>query len=126
MKTIQKTYRVHAPIEKVWDALVQPKIIQQWSGSSAKMEAKEGFNFKLWNGDIHGKNITVQKNKELVQEWFGGDWDNPSLAMFTLSEKDGVTTVKFVNTNVPDDAAKDIDDGWDRYYLGPIKKLLES
>jgi hypothetical protein len=30
------------------------------------------------------------------------------------------------HTGVPDDVAGDFDAGWDDYYLGPLKDLLES
>ena len=126
MKTIKQTYHIKAPVEKVWEALVNPKVIKEWSGSSAKMDAKVGSQFELWDGDIHGKNTEVIENEKLVQDWYGGDWDEPSKAIFTLSDREDKTQIDFINENVPDDAAEDIEDGWDRYYLGEIKKLLEK
>lgn len=130
MKTIKQTYQIKASVEKVWEALVNPKIIEKWSGAGAKMDAKVGTKFELWNGDIHGTNTEVVDppagGKKLVQDWYGGDWAEPSKATFILKENDGETEVSLVNENVPDDAADDIDDGWTRYYLGEIKKLLEK
>lgn len=114
-----------APKEKVWEALVDPKIISKWGAGPAKMSEKEGFEFSLWGGDIHGKNIEVKKGEKLVQEWYGGDWPKPSIATFRLTHKAGCTTLYFDQTGVPDNENEEIDKGWDDYYLGEIKKLLE-
>jgi activator of HSP90 ATPase len=69
---IKQTYKIKAPVKKVWEALVQPKDIAAWSGSPAKMNAKVGTKFSLWDGEIFGKNILVEPQKKLVQEWYGG------------------------------------------------------
>jgi len=126
MKVITQTYHLHAPIEKVWEALIDAKIIDKWGGGPAKMDAKVGTKFSLWGGEIHGKNTEVVAHKKLVQEWFGGNWDEPSIATFSLSEKNGVTTIDFHQSNVPDNEEKDIEDGWKTYYLGPLKDFVEK
>ncbi len=125
MKTIKQTYKIKAPIEKVWEALVSPELINKWGGGPAKMSDKLE-EFSLWGGDVHGKNIEVKENKLLKQEWFGGKWDKPSIMNFELSEKDGITTVDLFQTDVPDDEEKDIDSGWKNYYMEPLKKLVEK
>lgn len=125
MVDITQTYHIDAPVYAVWKALVDPKIIDRWGGGPAAMSDKEGKEFSLWGGDIHGKNIKVIKGKELVQEWFGGKWETPSIVTFALGEENGVTTVILYHRNIPDNEAKDIEDGWRQYYLGPLKKLLE-
>lgn len=125
MKTIKQKYLIKAPIEKVWQALVDPSIIDDWGGGPAEMDDKVGSDFKLWGGDIHGRNLKVTKNKQLVQEWYGGDWDQPSRVTFTLTEKGPKTEVQLLHENVPDNEVKSIEDGWSKYYLGPLKQLLE-
>lgn len=114
-----------APLSEVWKALTDPKVIDKWGGGPAKMSDKEGFNFSLWGGDIHGTNTKVIKEKLLLQDWFGGDWDKPSKLQFKLTHKDGCTTLYLTQTEIPPQEFEDIKDGWDRYYVGEIKKLLE-
>ena len=125
MKTITQVYTIKASVSKVWNALIIPAEIDKWNGGPAKMTDKEGVSFSLWGGDIHGKNVKVVKEKELKQEWYGGDWDKPSIVTFTLKEAKGMTAVTLFQADVPDDEAKDIADGWDDYYLGAIKEYLE-
>jgi uncharacterized protein YndB with AHSA1/START domain len=122
---IAKQYLIEAPVRAVWLALTDPEIIEQWGGGPAEMSAQAGAPFSLWGGSIHGSNLTVEPPSRLVQEWFGGDWADPSIAEFILAAEGGRTQLTLLHTRVPDDVAADIDAGWDDYYLGPMKALLE-
>lgn len=126
MKTIKQTYHIKAPISEVWQALVNPKYIEEWGAGPAQMDDNVGTQFKLWGGDIHGTNIEVVPEKKLVQEWYSGNWSEPSIATFELFAEHGGTRVEFLHENVPDQDAKDIEEGWKDYYLGPLKDFLES
>lgn len=126
MKTIKQKYSINAPVKTVWQGLVSPKIINKWGGGPVSMDDQVGTEFTLWGGDIHGKNIKVSQNKELIQEWCRGDWDQPSKVTFTLKEKGSKTDINLLHENVPDEEAANIDDGWKTYYLDPLKELLEK
>ena len=67
MPVIQKTYEMNASPEEVFDALVNPELIQIWSGDEAQMNGKVGGTFSLWGGQMYGVNLEVVKNKKLVQ-----------------------------------------------------------
>ena len=125
-KIIRKVYKISSPIEHVWLALVDSDIIDKWGGGPSKMDSKVGTEFKLWNGDIYGKNIVVIKEKKLVQEWFGGDWAKPSILTFNLKKDKNETILKLEQINVPEEEFEDIENGWDEYYLGPMKQMLET
>ncbi len=126
MKAIKKSYKIAVPADKVWEALVDPEIIDKWGGGPSTMDSKVCFEFKLWGGDIYGKNIEVVPQKRLVQEWFGGDWPKPSIVTFTLKSEGNGTILELEQINIPEEEADDIDQGWDEYYLGPMKELLEK
>jgi len=125
MKTVKQTYIIKVPVEKVWTALVNPKEIDDWGAGPAEMDDKVGTEFKLWGGDIWGKNLEVEPQRRLVQEWYSGDWPEPSKATFLLKSDGDKTTVELLHENIPDDEAKEIADGWKNYYLGPMKEMLE-
>lgn len=126
MKSLNQTYHINASPKKVWQALVDPKIIHKWGGGEAKMDDKVGYRFSLWGSEIFGKNIEVDPEKKLVQEWYGGRWDKPSIVTFTL-EKDSTGTVLELNhEEIPDNELDDVDEGWKKFYLGPLKDLLEK
>lgn len=125
MKTFTKTFTTNAAPEKVWQALVDPQIIDEWGAGSAKMSDQENFEFELWGGDIYGKNLLVSKNKLLVQEWTAGDWDTPSKVTFSLKEFNGKTKIELIHEHIPDKEYSEIADGWNRYFLGPMIEYLE-
>lgn len=126
MKTLKQKYVIKAPIGKVWQALVDPQLIDDWGAGSAQMSDKEGFEFKLWGGDIYGKNIKVIPNSLLIQEWTAPNWENPSKVTFSLKEDKGQTTINLLHENIPDKEATEIDYGWDSYYMGPLKEYVEK
>lgn len=128
MKIIKQTYIIKAPPEEVWKALVDVNYINGWGGGPAKMSDKAGIKFSLWGGEIFGENKEVVPNKKLVQDWWdsGSKWDKPSKVTFTLRAGNGVTRLELLHTDVPDENAKAIDDGWKQFYLGPLKDYLES
>ncbi len=124
---LEKTYRIAASRALVWAALTDPVHIETWSGARAIMVDRPGTEFELWGGDVHGRNLEIEPGQRRVQEWYGGDWDEPSIATFTLWDMDGGgTLLELSHANVPDDEAADFDTGWDDYYLGPMKRLLEA
>ena len=124
---IRKAYVIDAPAAAVWTALTDPYVIERCGGGPADMAAEPDFAFSLLGGSIFGTVIEVDPLRSMVQEWYGGNWDAPSIARFTLSaDPGGGTLLELENTGVPDEDAADIDAGWDDYYLGPIKALLED
>ncbi len=126
MKTIKQKYLIDAPVAKVWQALIDPEMIEGWGGGPAKMDVQVGTKFTLWGGDIHGTNVRVEDNKLLEQDWYGGDWAKASKVRFELTEKGGKTEIDLLHENVPDSESKDIDEDWKTYYLGPLKEYLEK
>lgn len=105
---------------------MNPKEINKWGGGPAKMKAEEGFKFSLWGGDIYGTNTKVVSGEILEQDWYEGDWPEPSKVRFALSKIGNKTKIELLHKNVPDENAEDIKDGWTRYYLGPLKEYLEN
>ena len=126
MKAIRQTYHVRSSLEEVWKALTNPKYIDAWGGGPAKMDDKKGTHFEFWGGDIHGKNIEVVPLKKIKQEWFAGIWDKPSIVTFTLTQEKDAVKINLLHTDIPDNEAKDIEDGWKEYFLGPLKEYLEK
>jgi activator of HSP90 ATPase len=129
MKTIKQTYLINAPIDKVWQALIDTQIIEAWGGGPAKMDALIGTKFSLWGGSIWGKNLEVVARKKLVQDWYSDEkpkWEKPSRVTFVLQGEHGSTKLELIHVDVPDENVKDITEGWKDYYLGPLKKYLEA
>jgi activator of HSP90 ATPase len=126
MPTIKQTYEMNATAEEVFEALVNPELIQNWSGDEAKMNGEVGGKFLLWGGQMFGTNLEVIKNKKLVQEWCYDQWETPSKVTLTLKTKGKTTVVDLLHEDVPEKSVQSINDGWDSYYLGAIKTMFEK
>jgi uncharacterized protein YndB with AHSA1/START domain len=125
MADIRKTYVIDAPPEVVWRALTDSAAMDEWGSGPAQMDARVGGAFSQWNGDMHGTVTGLVPGERLVQDWFGGDWPDPSVVVFTLGEHGEGTLLELTQTGVPEAEVADFDFGWDAYYLGAIKEWAE-
>ena len=126
MKDYKKYYIIEAEPEEIYAALTNPFTIELWSGYPAIMDDKPGTEFSLWEGDISGVNIEIEKNKKIVQEWFFGEQTEKSIVTIKLFENKKGTQLELNHTNIPDDDFENIVEGWDNYYIGAIKEFFES
>lgn len=117
---------IEAEPEEIFLALTNPFTIELWSDMPAKMDANEGTEFELWEGDICGKNLKIVPNKEIVQEWYFDDLPEPSIATIKLHPHKTGTNVEVKHTNVPDEAFENINEGWREFYIGAIKRFFEE
>lgn len=126
MAEIAKHYQINAPINLVWDALVNPELIAQWSGDPNLYMSDRLEDFKLWSGDIWGKNIEVSAPTLLKQEWNDSRGVSGSIVTFTLSGDGDTTHLDLVHTDVSDDRATDLSNGWDDFFMAPMIEFVES
>lgn len=131
MSQIEQTYNINAPKSLVWRALVEPEHIIGWGGADEEddvtMNDAEGTEWELWGGDIWGKNITVISGEKLVQEWYGGEWDKPSIVTFELEEDGaGGTKLTLQHDDLPASEIENFAAGWRDSYLGPLQDYVES
>ena len=120
----QKTFLIRAKPEDVFQALTKPSFIKRWSGVKAEMDDKEGTMFKLWNGWCFGKNIKVEKNKYLIQEWDTLELDAPTEVSFILNEHKSGTELEVIQVGLPKKLFEQYSKGWEENYIKPIQRLF--
>ncbi len=120
MKDFKKSYLVPAPPEMVYAALTVPATLELWTGEPADMSAEPGSEFSLWDGSINGRNIAFEPGKKIVQEWYFGGEDAPSIVTITLEAEGPNTRAEVVHTNIPDEEFDSISAGWTKYYFRPL------
>ena len=120
MKDFKKYYIIDAPPEDVYNALTNSATIQLWSGDPAIMEPVEGTEFSLWEGSIEGKNLAFEPGKKIVQEWYFGEQDEPSIVTIILHADKQRTSAELRHTNIPDEDFNNITEGWNENYFGSI------
>jgi activator of HSP90 ATPase len=125
MKDFKYKINISASQEEVYNALTNSFQIELWTGYPAVMDEKEGTIFSLWEGDISGCNLEMIKDYKIVQEWFFGETEKPSIVRMILKKAGKDTRIELEHTNIPDDAYEEIIEGWKEYYLDSVKNFLE-
>lgn len=126
MKDYKKYYIVPASPEEVYSALTNPNELEFWTGDKAIMSTEPGSEFSLWDDSISGKNLEFEPNKKIVQEWYFGDQEEPSIVTIKLHPHKHGTSAELKHTNIPDEAYNDITEGWDESYFGSLIGYLEE
>ena len=120
MKDFKKYYMIPATPEELFLALTNPATLQLWTGEPAEMSLVPGDEFSLWDGSISGRNLEFETNKKIVQQWFFGDQQEPSIVTIILHATNKGTSVELKHTNIPDEDYEDMKAGWDESYFGAL------
>ena len=120
MKDYKKYYLIPAPPEEVYAALTNPATIQLWTGEVAEMSTEPGTEFSLFEDSIVGKNLEFVEGKKIVQQWYFGEQDEPSIVTIILHPHKQGTSVELRHTNIPDEEYENITLGWNENYFGAL------
>lgn len=126
MKTFKKYILLPAPPEEVYLGLTKAQSIQLWTGAEVEFEEEAGTEFSLWDGDIVGKNLEFDYGKKIVQQWYFGEDNEPSIVTIKLHPDKKGTSLEFVQTNIPEEDYKEFTDGITEYYLGGLIDFFEE
>ena len=101
-------------------------------GGSAKIDARVGGKFEIWDGSIKGKTLELNpKKRRIVQEWRYNynDWSENEPSTVTIQfvpHKNNRTKINFSQENIPDKYAQDISEGWSDYYWKPMQDYFKN
>ena len=126
LKDHKAYFIIPAPPEDVYKALTNPATIQLWSGEPAVMSEIPGEEFSLWDDSISGKNISFEPGKKIVQEWYFGEQEEPSMVTIILHPHKQGTSAELRHTNIPVDAWDDMIKGWEENYFGALIDFYED
>lgn len=126
-KTIKQTIIINANPEQVYDVLMNSKKHAKLIGDKARINNKVNGKFSIYNGYITGKNLVLEKNKKIIQEWTATDFpkSHKSKVIFELKKQGNRTKLVFTHKNVPLENYKDIKQGWIDYYWNPLKEMFK-
>jgi len=126
MKNYKKYFRLAADPADVYNALTNQVMLEIWTGEDAVMEEKPDTEFSLWDGSICGKNLEFVKDHKLIQEWYFGEQDEPSIVTIKLHKDGAGTSMEVSHTNIPDEAYDNIVEGWKEDYFDALNQLFEE
>lgn len=123
---IERTF--DAPAEDVFDAWTSPEVIERWfrpardwKKPSAEVDLRVGGTVRVVMRDPSGAPVEasgeyteIDRPNRLAFTWtFDDDPSNEQLIEIEFSERNGATTVVFVNSNISHEKRRDAQyDGW--------------
>lgn len=126
MKDFKKYYIIPAPPEDVYLALTVETTIELWTGDKASMQAVPGTEFSMWDESIVGKNLEFEPGKKIVQQWYFGEQEEPSIVTIKLHAHEEGTSMEVKHTNIPDEDYPDIADGWTNTYAAGLIEFYDD
>lgn len=124
MRDIKRYYLLPAEPQDIYNALTIKKMLEIWTGEDAEMAPEPGTEFSLWEGSISGMNLEFEENRKIVQQWYFGDQEEPSIVTILLHPDKKGTSVELRHTNIPDKEYDNISEGWDEDYFGALRELF--
>jgi uncharacterized protein YndB with AHSA1/START domain len=123
---IERTF--DAPAEDVFDAWTSPEVIKRWfipqdgwQEPSAEVDLRVGGTVRVVMRDPNGEPLEawgeytlIERPHRLAFTWtFEDDPSNQQMIELEFTERDGVTTVLFVNSDISEKRRRDAQyDGW--------------
>lgn len=127
--TIIQKVIVSATPHELYDAFVNPEKHSKFTGSKATGKASVGSSFTAWDGYIEGKNLELEKDKKIVQEWTTSEWPQdfpPSRLELRFEGKGDKTEITMVHSRIPANLEADLKQGWIDFYWEPLKDYFEK
>lgn len=134
--TIHQEVYFDVPPERLYDALMSSdqfsastkKSFDMFTASSAKIDAREGGTFSLFDGHIIGRILELVPGKRIVEAWRVVDWPEGvySIARFDLAAKGTGTLLSFDHTGFPEGLKEHLATGWQEHYWEALQKYFHG
>lgn len=120
MKDFKKYYIVPTEPEDIYKALTTEITIRLWTGDTVEIDPQVGGEFSMWDGAITGKFISLEPYSKIVQQWYFGEQEEPSMVTIKLHPVKKGTSFEVNHTNIPEEDYDDIIGGWDETYMASL------
>jgi uncharacterized protein YndB with AHSA1/START domain len=126
---IEQVEHFSASPEVVYRALTDGKTHAAFTGAVAKIGAKVGGTFSVWNGHIRGKILELVPGEKIVQAWRAKDFPNEypdSNLEIRLTPESGGTKLRLLQTNVPEAQVETYHSSWQNRYWQRLRAWLAT
>ena len=129
---------LHAPVTRVWQALVDPEQMKNWYFDLPGFKAEVGYEFQFEGGTeehtyVHLCKVTsVIPEQKLSYSWIYKGYDGHSEVTFELFPEDDITHLKLTHEGlhtfptIPDFARSNFEAGWGEIIGNYLKKYVEE
>ena len=127
--TIRQEEFIPASPGEVYDAYLDAGRHTAFTGSPATSDPRVGGKFTAWDQYIHGKYVTLEKDRRIVQQWITRDWPEgapPSSLELRLEARDQGTHLTMIHSDVPETMMESLRQGWIDYYWEPMKSYFDQ
>jgi uncharacterized protein YndB with AHSA1/START domain len=136
---IERTF--DAPAEEVFDAWTSAEVIRRWfrpgrdwGPASAEVDLRVGGTVSVvmrapdgTGVGASGEYTLIERPHRLAFTWtFDDDPSNQQMIELEFTERDGVTTVQFVNSNISHEEKRDAQDGGWQACLDNMERVLAA
>ena len=120
------------PLE-VYAYLTDGETFAAATGAAARLEAREGTTFSLFDDRIEGRQIELVPGQRVVQAWRFGEahpdvWDPGvySIVRFTLTAESGRTRFVVDHDAIPTEWREHIASGYPLFYAEPMTRYFAA
>ncbi|GGH31293.1 ATPase [Sphingobacterium alkalisoli] len=117
MKNFKQYFVIPASPTEIYLALTTEITIRLWTGDTVEIDPQVGGEFSLWDGAITGRFLELEPGKKIVQQWYFGEQEEPSIVTLKLHEHKKGTSLEVNHINIPEDAYDEIVEGWESEYV---------
>jgi uncharacterized protein YndB with AHSA1/START domain len=139
MESLNTSITINAPAAKVWQALIDPKIVKQYFfGTNVKSDWKKGSPI-IWEGEWEGKTyqdtgtiLDIEPGKYVKYNYWssmsgtGNKPENYADITYGLSEKDGQTILTITQDNIKNKESKEHSEQNWKSVFGKMKEMIEN
>lgn len=129
-RSLSMTVTLKATPNDVFQALTNPKTIQQWSGQRGRVEAKVGGTFEMFDGWVKGKVLAYDEGKSLAYTWLPDDWPTDtksSIVRYSFSRTKTGTKIILKHSGFPDAQQRKAHlGGWKEHVFGPLEEHFKG
>lgn len=129
----------NAPIEKVWQAIIDNKEMKEWYFDLEEFKAEPGFKFQFTGGTETNTYLHLCKVREVIPQqkltysWRYDGYEGNSFVTFELFPEEESTRLKLTHeglqtfpANNPDFAKANFETGWTEIIGTSLKSYLEK
>lgn len=125
------TVSVILPVEpaRLYRAWLSSEEHAAFTGSAAKITARKGGRFAVWDGYAMGKTLELKPFHRIVQAWrttdFPEDAEDSRLEII-IDKLDCGSKLTLIHSNLPAGRGAEFKQGWEDYYFTPMKAYFSE
>ncbi|KAL7752682.1 Co-chaperone [Sorochytrium milnesiophthora] len=121
--SVKQSTEFVASAQDVYDVLVHPERVKQWTQGQGESQPEVGGKFSLYGGVVSGEYVELVPGQKIVQKWRLRDWPKDAMSTVTLvlTQTSNGTNVALTQTGVPGGEGDKTSHNWKNMVFNRIK-----